>query len=387
MLAAVIGGRLQGVELAFLAHQDGWQTLLIDRRKGVPAQRLCDRFYQLDVRQIAVLDEIMKAVDLVIPALEDQAALDSLVGWCRDRRVPLAFDPEAYVVSNSKIASDHLFASLGIPAPEQWPHCSFPVVAKPSHASGSDGVILLKDQRDAEAIFPEGFPDRGWVFQEYLEGPSFSIEVIGRPGNYVPLQVTELFMDVDYDCKAVAAPCRLPDRQIRDIETLSVEIAEAIGLTGLMDVEVILHNGCFKVIEIDARFPSQTPLCVYASTGSNMFSMLADLFLFGKPLSVEVPTSVRGAIIEHVRVSPRAIFIEGEHIMADAGPLERVSGFFGADVAITSYREGTPVWVATLIVIAATRQLAAEKLDRVLSTIQRCLNLEHIVDRGPKNVL
>lgn len=382
MLAAIIGGRLQGVELACLAHHAGWRTLLVDRRTHVPAQRLCDRSIQLDVRQTTALDHALKDVGIVVPALEDQAALDSLVKWGRYRKVPVAFDPAAYVVSSSKIESDRLFASLRIPAPEPWPQCGFPVVAKPSRASGSDGVVILNDQGDAEALFPNGFPDDGWVFQQYIEGPSFSLEVIGRPGNYLPIQVTQLFMDTRYDCKAVAAPCQLTGPQIREIETLSVEIAQAIRLTGLMDVEVILHEGRFKVLEIDARFPSQTPLCVHASTGCNLFDMLVELFLSGNLSTRQPKTSARGAILEHIRVTTRAIFVEGEHIMAGAGSLERVYGFFGADEAITSCRKGAPVWVATLIVTGATRQLAVEKRNRVLDTIRRYFNLEKIVDRG-----
>lgn len=382
MLAAIIGGRLQGVELARLARHAGWQTLLVDRKNNVPARLLCDRFLQLDVRQGAALDDALKAVALVIPALEDQSALDGLVEWCLDRQVPLAFDPEAYALSNSKIDSDRLFASLGIPAPEPWPQCGFPVVAKPSRTSGSERVMLLNGPSDVAAAFPQGFPGHGWVFQQHLKGPSFSLELIGKPGNYVPLQVTQLFMDAAYDCKAVAAPCRLTAGQIHEIETVSLKIAQAIRLTGLMDVEVILHEGHFKMLEIDARFPSQTPLCVHASTGYNMFDMLAELFLSGTLPSLGASVTARGAILEHIRVTTRAIFVEGEHIMAGAGPLGRVPGFFGADEAITSYREGAPVWVATLIVTAATRQLAVEKCNRVLLAIQRRFNLEEIVDRG-----
>lgn len=384
MLAAIVGGRLQGVELACLARKAGWRTLLVDRKTHVPAQRLCGRFLQLDVRQASALDHALKAVDLVIPALEDQTALDGLVQWSRDRRVPVAFDPQAYAVSSCKTDSNRLFASLGIPAPQPWPWCGFPVLAKPSHASGSDGVMILKSESDAGRVFPHGFPENGWVLQQYLHGPSFSLEVIGKPGNYVPLQVTELFMDAAHDCKAVAAPCRLTAGQIREIESLSVSIAEAVRLTGLMDVEVILHEDRFKVLEIDARFPSQTPLAVYGSTGCNMIEMLADLFLTGKLSPWRPATSARGVLLQHIRVTSREIFVEGEHIMAHAGPLERVPGFFGADEAITSYREGAPEWVATLIVTGDTRERALAKRNRVLASVRNRFNLEKIVDSSPE---
>ena len=386
MIAAIVGGRLQGMELACLANHAGWQTLLVDRNTGVPAQRLCDRFLRLDIGQTNRLDDAFNGVDLVIPALEDRAALDGLHQWGRERRVPVAFDPAAYAISSSKSDSDRLFASLEIPAPVPWPRCGFPMVAKPSCASGSDGVAILSDERDALELFPQGFPEKGWVFQQYLKGPSYSLEVIGQPGNHVPLQVTELFMDAVYDCKAVAAPSRLTDRQMNELETLSVSIADAIRLTGLMDVEVILHDGCFKVLEVDARFPSQTPLAVHASTGCNMIEMLGQLFLAGKTPPMRPAMTARGALLEHIRVTSRALFVEGEHIMAGAGPLDRVPGFFGADEAITSFREGASEWVATLIVTGATRDHAEARRNRVLAAIRRSFDLEEIVDRGPEHM-
>ena len=46
---AVAGGKLQGVEAAYLAHKAGWEVLLLDREDHVPASGLCDRFIQVDV--------------------------------------------------------------------------------------------------------------------------------------------------------------------------------------------------------------------------------------------------------------------------------------------------------------------------------------------------
>jgi pyrrolysine biosynthesis protein PylC len=385
MLAAVVGARLQGVELAWLARKAGWQTLLVDRKTEVPARYLGDRFLQADITRSAAADDVLRAVDLVIPALEDQAALEQLMQWGRERRVPVAFDPQAYAVSSSKIDSDRLFAALHIPAPEPWPRCGFPLVAKPSHSSGSQNVTILKSADEARRRFPEGFPPPGWVLQQFLAGPSFSVEVVGRPGNYVPLQVTELFMDAAYDCKAVAAPCPLSAGQIHEIEAQAVKIAEAIRLHGLMDVEVILHEGRFKVLEIDARFPSQTPVAVYSSTGCNMIEMLAECFLGAKTVRRRA-AAARGVLLEHIRVTARTIFVEGEHIMAAAGPLDRVPGFFGADEALTSYREGATQWVATLVYTADTRGQAVEKRNRVLTLIRQRFNLETIVDGFPENM-
>jgi len=384
MLAAIAGGRLQGVELACLARKAGWQTLILDRDPYAPALGIGDRFVRLDLERMDDLDKACRGVDILIPALEDEVVLDKLVRWGRERGIPVAFDPAAYVVTSSKTASNRLFASLGIAFPDPWPACGFPVVAKPSNASGSEGVAVLRSPEDLQACFPQGVPGRDWVLQQYLEGPSYSLEVIGRPGSYVPLVCTELFMDAAYDCKAVAAPCGLSPERLRELDALGVALAEAIRLNGLMDVEVILHGGQFKVLEIDARFPSQTPLAVHAATGCNMLTMLGMLFLSGQSPPRPSPVAIRGVRFQHIRVTPRAIFVEGEHIMAQAGPLRRVAGFYGADEAITNYREGAREWAATLIVTGATREDADTRCGRVLRTIQDRCAIETIVDRNPE---
>jgi pyrrolysine biosynthesis protein PylC len=383
MLAAIAGGRLQGVELTCLARKAGWQTLLLDRDPRAPARPLSDGFRQLDLLSVDALDEACAGVDILIPAIENRGVLSLLSQWGQSRKIPVAFDMEAYALTCSKTTSNWLIADLGIPLPAPWPACGYPAVAKPDRASGSERVLRLNGEGDLLAAFPDGMPDRGWVIQQYLEGPSFSLEVIGRPGRYVPLVCTDLHMDAAHDCKAVTTPCTLTAGQLHELDDIGVALAEAIQLKGLMDLEVILHDGKFKVLEIDARFPSQTPLAVHAATGANLLGMLADLFLFDKTPQRPSLTAVRGVRFEHIRVTPQAIFVEGEHIMAQAGPLERVTAFQGADEALTNYREGAEEWVATLIVSAETREHADRRRNRVLTAIQDRFAIPAIVDRSP----
>ena len=49
MRVAIVGGKLQGVEAAFLAHEAGWEAALIDKKSSLPASGLCRSFYQCDV--------------------------------------------------------------------------------------------------------------------------------------------------------------------------------------------------------------------------------------------------------------------------------------------------------------------------------------------------
>ena len=68
--------------------------------------------------------------------------------------------------------------------PRYYPHCKAPYIAKPSFGSGSDGVKYIHTEAEMEE-FLENAPDiENYVIQEFLSGESYSIEVIGKPGNY-----------------------------------------------------------------------------------------------------------------------------------------------------------------------------------------------------------
>ena len=224
MLVAIAGGALQGLEMAYLAKKAGFETLLLDRRSDAPATGICDRFVTIDLTDHEALSGTLGSVDLVLPATENAHALQSLVRWCEKNRMPLAFDPDAYAISCSKQASDALFRKLGIPAPAPWPDCSFPVVAKPDDGSGSKEVEVFPDLPALEARFGI-LPPPGRVLQAYVTGPSYSIEVMGRPGDYAPLQATDLEMDRNYDCKRVLAPSSLPSDLTVLFEKMAVTLA------------------------------------------------------------------------------------------------------------------------------------------------------------------
>ena len=381
MLVAVVGGNLQGVEATYLAKKAGWEVILIDRRSVVPASGLCDRFIRLDVTGEEDLSTTLGDVDLIIPALENQSALSALDQWTREKGIAFAFDPEAYLISSSKAKSNRLFGHIGVPIPLPWPECEYPVVAKPSVGSGSREVMIYHDAGCIQPHIIES-PEE-WVLQEYVQGASYSLEAIGRPGRYTPLQVTDLAMDSGFDCKRVIAPTDLPETLVSEFERLSVSIAEELKLKGLMDIEVILHNNTLKVLEIDARLPSQTPTVVYWSTGLNMLELLAALFLPGTEKSPPDSAPPKGAVYEHIRVSSNSLEVAGEHIMSGADALCLRHDFFGADEAITNYAPGRAEWVATLIFADATRETALEKRHRMISDLQNRFKLEEYRDLSP----
>jgi 3-methylornithine--L-lysine ligase len=383
LLVAVFGGKLQGVEATYLAHKAGWEVSVVDKNDQVPASGLCDSFVQADVTSGQDLSRVLTDVDLVIPALEDDDALRCLTRWCRDAVVPFAFDPDAYAVSSSKLKSAELFSQSGLPVPLPWPDCGFPVLAKPSRGSGSEAVEIFHDVDALKRRFAAPFPPPGWVLQAYLDGSQHSLEVMGVPGHYRALQVTDLFVDEIYDCKRVVAPTGLSPERVAEFERLSLRIAEALQLRGIMDVEVILNQEGFKVLEIDARLPSQTPITVYGSTRQNMVHILGKLFSDNFTETASGTDTVRGTVYEHIRVSSELLETKGEHIMTTGGPLYLRQDFFGADEAITDYDSAKKSWVATLIITETDRSSALARRDRIVEEIAKHFSIKKIDDSIP----
>lgn len=386
MRVAVVGGKLQGVEAAYLAQQAGWQVLLIDRTPDVPARGLAHAFIQADVTtNTSNMSNIFQDMDIIIPALENDKALESLKDLAKRKGFPLAYDEAAYAVTSSKKKSDSLFKELCLPAPQPWPECGFPVIIKPSGLSGSQGIRIIHNREGFASICKGKNPYNGnWIIQEFLEGPSYSLEVVGINGNYSSLQSTIIEVDTSFDCKRVVAPAHLSEALENRFDEIAVAVAEAINLRGIMDIEVILHKNELKVLEIDARLPSQTPTVVLKSTGINMLELLHEIFTRETIPNIPPIADEKEVIYEHIRVGTDSLEVSGEHIISEAGILRYRTDFFGADEALTDFEPDHRNWVATLILTGKTKEKAAQKHRRVLETIRETFGLRECADSFPE---
>ncbi len=387
MRLAVVGGKLQGTEAVYLARKAGYETVLVDRREGSPASGLADRVVVLDVTaDEAASKAVLGACDAVLPACEDEATLAWLDTHVPRWGVPLLFDLAAYRVTSSKLASNRLIAELGLPRPRPWPDCTLPVVVKPSSASGSEGVTVASDETELRAararLEAEGHEV---VIEEYVAGPSLSLEVLCRGAHAVPLQATGLEFDEGYDCKRVVAPVEevwseaATPQALAAFDTVAVRLASELGLQGLMDIEVMVHDGQPKVLEIDARLPSQTPTAVYWSSGLNVVELLSRTVTDGSVPEVD-RRPARACVYQHVHAEDGGVSVLGEHVMGGARPLALVPGFFGAHEALTDYEPGRAVWSATLITLGANvgeaRRLADQAVSALAAEERLALRLE-----------
>ncbi len=435
MRLAIVGGKLQGTEAAYLAGEAGYEVVLVDRRAGRPAAGLAGECHVFDVTSDPLrARELFRSCDAVLPACEDDHTLAFLASFVPGIGVPLLFDLDAYTVSSSKLRSNALFERLDVPRPKAWP-CAFPVVVKPAVGSGSAGVSVVSSEPALELararLAAEGADA---VAEEFVSGPSLSIEVVSLGGAAVTLLPTWLEFDAVLDCKRVVAPVdreggaaatgggggeaggrggdsagahaeaaagatavgeaeRVSAATMRGLDQAARRLAEGVALGGVMDVEVMVApDGTPKVIEIDARLPSQTPAAVFHASDVNIVALLAETFAAGKPPAVD-PRARRGAVYQHVLVENGRVEVLGEHVVGSAGPLRRCDGLYGADVVLTDLRDAGRArrapgaaqdrWVAVLMTRGST---AAAARSRAAAAVERLADehgLELVPERGP----
>ncbi len=370
----IIGGKLQGMEAVYLARKAGYYSVLIDRNPKAPASALCDAFYcgDLSATNTELLNILLDA-DLVLPAMENEQTISILESLNKEYPLKIVFDFNAYSITSSKQRSDKLFYDHDIPAPAYYPNCKAPYIVKPSTESGSSGVRCLLNKEEVELFLSQLQPGQEWIVQEQLEGPSYSIEIIGKPGAYRTYQITQIHMDDVYDCNRVTCPCDVTEGQKKSFEDMAFKIAGILGLNGIMDLEVIDDNGIFKILEIDARIPSQTPTAIYHSTGINLLSEMVDLYMGDwdddAGLSRMKTDRERFASYEHHYISNGQLQSPGEHIMGAAGPLKLYPGRFGCDEVITDYSEGDKEFRGTFINSGETLGKLDEKRSGMMETL------------------
>ncbi len=373
------------MEAVYLARQAGFVAALIDKDPQAPARALADEFFHLDLLADGTrAGTLLQEFDLILPATENSRTLARLTEMAGQYNVPLALDLPAYMISSSKLASNRLFARAGVAMPAPWPGCGFPVIVKPSGLSGSAGVVLATDEQqlvDALAVL-----GREAVVQKYQAGPAYSLEVLAHRGECTGLQVTQLNFDAGYDCKRVLAGPQTGSEVAEDFYDLADRIAAALNLSGLMDIEVIAADGELKVLEIDARLPSQTPGAVYHSTGINMVELLAGYWINGQlPSWQRLPGDrVRRAVIyEHLKFSDGVLAVAGEHILTGAQGLKVYRDKFSTDVLLANFEASPAAWVATAIYTENTEAQVWETRNRAVKIMQQAFKANSFLDPHP----
>jgi len=385
---ALIGGRLQGLEAAYLAKKADITTVLIDRKPNTPASTIVDEHYIFDVmKQEDLFKKLSKTVDAVLPTTENMKTLIFLEKTCKRLGIPFLQDNDAFWITSNKTRSKNFLKSQQVKVPKSLSNATFPLIVKPARLSGSIGVRKVSKPSQLPRIMDEiRQVDQEIIIEEFVEGLAVSLEVLAMNGNPIAFQITDLEFDESYGCKRVTAPTALSNQiKTKFIET-GLKIADSLHLHGLTDVQsIVTPSNSLKTNEINARLPSQTPTVVFHSAGINIVEELANMFLENTLSSNKVGVE-KGVVYQHVCIQDHSLKVLGEHILTDAKNLTLELDFFGTNEAITNFLSDNNVnekRVATLIVRDRTLEEAKKKMDAVISEIMSEFKLTNYIDQKP----
>ncbi|MGB9927447.1 MAG: 3-methylornithine--L-lysine ligase PylC [Methanosarcina sp.] len=347
----LIGGKLQGFEAAYLSKKAGMKVVLIDKDPHALIRNYVDEFHSFDItEEPEKLFEISKSIDALLPVNENFECIEFLAS-IKDRfSCPVLFDFDAYRISRDKKKSKEYFVSTGIPTPANNPS-KLPYFVKPPCASSSIGTRIIYDEKELETLGPD------MLIEEYVEGKVVSLEVVGDGKNFAVVKETLVHIDETYDCYMVTP---LPfDPSFREISYL---LAANLPLKGIMDVEAISGPDGLKVIEIDARFPSQTPTVVYHSSGINLIELLFSAFTGGVK-EIETLPANNYCIYEHLMLEESGLLSPvGEQLLSMGNDYGKYYEELGVEIFLC--RGEDPVF--TLVCWGKTREETEERKNKGL---------------------
>lgn len=179
----------------------------------------------------------------------------------------------------------------------------YPFVVKPVCGGGSRGVTLVSDEEGlggalARTVGPATTTDEatGWLAEEYLSGPEFSVETFSAGGTHHCLAVTTKFKGPNFVEIGHVVPARLPSATVRDVIAEVTACLDAVGLVeGPAHTEVVLTDRGPRIVETHCR-PGGDGIVelVRLAVGLDVHQMIFD-WLAGCRLSLDVPAASRAA--------------------------------------------------------------------------------------------
>jgi predicted ATP-grasp superfamily ATP-dependent carboligase len=207
-----------------------------------------------------------------------------------------------------------------------------PLIIQWAHGHTGDGTILVKSKEELSTI-QEKFPERMMRATAFIEGPSFTVNVVVAPNTILvgseSYQITGLKPFTDNPFSTVGndwglTRTLLNKSEINQIEKIAKEIGERMrkdGWKGLFGIDIIRENESNKIylIEINARQPASTTFESSLSTGLTLIEAHL-LALQSKSINQELAKIDDGAqIIQRITKEIKNITIETIQSLESAG--------------------------------------------------------------------
>ncbi|MGX7826266.1 ATP-grasp domain-containing protein [Actinokineospora sp. 24-640] len=318
----VLGAGEEQVVLYEEARRRGLRTIAVDMRTDRPGIALADEFLAMSTTDHTGIAEALRGRR--IAGVVSTAADTCLASWhhlCVHFGTPWLYPAEAAAVSMDKSAFHRTAAAAGVPT-YRWAQSGdlaelaatvrgfrFPVVVKPTDASGGRGVHGVREpaELDAALRFAAASSPRGQVIvEEFVEGVNYTVNVFMSAGEVALSVITEkhILPGPGFLIGGHTAPAPLAPAAEAEMTREARELCRAFGLLdGPANFDVVLGpDGTRYVLEVGARMSGNGfPRLVSALADVDCVAALVDLAI-GEPVRL-TPRRWRPTRL-HVLTSP-----------------------------------------------------------------------------------
>jgi carbamoyl-phosphate synthase large subunit len=323
----------QGIEFdyccchaSFALREDGCETIMVNCNPETVSTDYdtSDRLYF----EPLTFEDVMEVVreekpDGVIVQFGGQTPLNLALPLKRAGVPIIGTSPESIDLAEDRKQFGHLLTTLGIPQPENGSATSlpeaceiaarigYPVLVRPSYVLGGRAMVIAYDETTLEEYMHEAVeyssPGRPILIDRFLEDATeVDVDALSDGEHVVIGGIMEHIEEAGIhsgDSSCVLPSFSLGAEQIERLCAYTVELALALQVKGLMNVQYAIQDGKVFVLEVNPR-ASRTVPYVSKATGVPL-AKLASRLMTGRPLgSFDLPLeNGSGLLLKNGRIA------------------------------------------------------------------------------------
>lgn len=280
----------------------------------------CDRLYfeELSFERVLDIYHIERSSGIVV-SMGGQLANNIAMALHRQAARILGTTPEMIDSAENRYKFSRMCDKIGVDQP-QWKELSsipdakefcrevgYPVLVRPSYVLSGAAMNVAHKEEDLEAYLSEAAkvsPNCPVVISKFiLEAKEIEVDAIANKGDLIMHVVSEHVENAGVhsgDATLVLPPQDLDDVTVRKVEEATAKVAQALNVTGPMNIQFIAKDNEIKVIECNLRASRSFPF-VSKTIGLDM-AKLAMKVMLGRPVR-PYPVDVRNVPFVGVKVA------------------------------------------------------------------------------------
>lgn len=299
---AILGGIRPHAELAKYLKSKGYRTVLIDYLPEPFAKEYVDIHYQESTLDVDAVERICRKENVC-----------SIMDLCTDRAIPPAalvaerlvlYHPYSYetslIATNKNMMKSMLkkanistsdFRAVSDLEDVKQIHLKYPLIVKPSDASGSIGITKISRENELEEAVNNALShsrNQQAIVEEFVNGPEIQIDSFVSKGKAVVFDIKEKRKYKDDELTlsyGSLIPARITDITKRRCYEICNSIAKYLHIeNGPLYIQAIATEHEVYVIEFGLRFGGNLSFQIIKDmTGINVINATADAYLGAPP--------------------------------------------------------------------------------------------------------